>query len=819
MTVGITELPPEGMQLPGVALAGDAERGTKTTEGISLLFTASGVTVQGPQPQIERLLVWSALDSATCREKLHLADGRQAAILELTSGGQSIRFLLPNDTVSPGQAAYLDQALPAWLQRYKGVAGAVPSAPVAPGPAAPRPEVGVDLPAPGLHADAAATSAPTPAPDASPVYAAATAGAVAAAHAGDPMHAGDRMIDPSHTNGSVAPVDGQAPGLPVMQASSPSAPTLPAPGVAAPGMQAPPPPPPPAAPAAPPAPAAPAMTPPGPAPEPAAPFFQAPSAPSAPVAPAPTAWDEPPLGLAAPVAAAAEAPKAKKPKFALTRKQLNAAKAAAADADADADVAAAPAPTVDQGAVPAATFEGPKPKKPKFALTRKQLNAAQAAAATSVVGATVEPTVTAPAAAAPVAEAPKAKKPKFALTRKQLHAAEAAAAATAVAGASTVGAAPTAAAQPSAPTAPSFAAAPVTASAPKAKKPKFALTRKQLHAAEAAAVGTVSATTVAPPTAPPSAPVPLAVQPPPPAEPATSVAGPVAPAGQVPPTGGPVPPGLPSAGGPGAGGVALASAESKPNRRNLVLLVVLLLVVVAAGAGYLISKKSSTTPVATPVVVSPAVTNTVLAASINLRLSDLPAGWTVAPPAQAVVRPPVATAVAQAGAVNVMASCLGTSYAVVSGLFDSGPLPGQTSLVQSPMFQSAAGPSLEMGSRTVTLAAASQVQALGSVFANPKFDTCFLQYRTSLAQAAAAGTTVAIQPVTLPAPQGVRSYGVVTTYTVPGAGTQVVGDAYVLGGRVVSTIQPSTNGAAIPSSVFTPAYDAVVGRVAANLSK
>ena len=132
MTVGITELPPEGMQL-GVALAGDPERGTKTTEGISLLFTTAGVTVQGPQPQIERLLVWSALDSATCREKIQLPDGREAAIMELTSGGQSIRFLLPNDTVSPGQAAYLDQALPAWLVRYKGGSARRTATPVAPG--------------------------------------------------------------------------------------------------------------------------------------------------------------------------------------------------------------------------------------------------------------------------------------------------------------------------------------------------------------------------------------------------------------------------------------------------------------------------------------------------------------------------------------------------------------------------------------------------------------------------------------------------------------------------------------------------------------
>ena len=101
MTVGITELPPEGMQLGGVALAGDAERGTKTTEGLSLLFTTAGITVQGPQPQIERLLVWSGLDTASCREKISLPDGRNAAVMELTSGGQSIRFLLPMDSGHP----------------------------------------------------------------------------------------------------------------------------------------------------------------------------------------------------------------------------------------------------------------------------------------------------------------------------------------------------------------------------------------------------------------------------------------------------------------------------------------------------------------------------------------------------------------------------------------------------------------------------------------------------------------------------------------------------------------------------------------------
>ena len=182
------------------------------------------------------------------------------------------------------------------------------------------------------------------------------------------------------------------------------------------------------------------------------------------------------------------------------------------------------------------------------------------------------------------------------------------------------------------------------------------------------------------------------------------------------------------------------------------------------------------------------------------------------------MRPPVAPAAAQATATNAMASCLSSSYAVVSGLFDSGSLPGQASLVQSPMFQSAAGSSFQMASRTTASSSSGQVQALDSVFTDPKFDTCYQQYQSLLIQAAAPGATASVQPVTLTSPTGVQAYGVVTTYTVPNAGTEVVGDAYLLGGRVVTVIQPSTNGAAIPASVFAPAFNAVASRVAASAS-
>ena len=211
MTVGITELPPEGMQLGGVALAGDVERGTKTTEGLSLLFTTAGITVQGPQPQIERLLVWSGLDSATCREKVVLPDGRNAAVMELTSGGQSIRFLFPTETVTPGQAAYLDQALPHWLARYKG---ATP-APVANG------SNGQGAPA-ERTAPANGTIPPPPPASAQPSYpAAATAGA-AVAGAAMGAAAGVAVGSPGPIAG--APVDQAPPPPPPPPPAAPEAP-------------------------------------------------------------------------------------------------------------------------------------------------------------------------------------------------------------------------------------------------------------------------------------------------------------------------------------------------------------------------------------------------------------------------------------------------------------------------------------------------------------------------------------------------------------------------------------------------------------------
>jgi len=160
MTVAASDLPPEGMLLDGVALAGDPAQGATPTEGLSLLFTEAGIGVRGPQPGTERLLPWAAIDTGSCREQTNLPDGRIAMVMTLTAGAQHVRFLLPADNVSPGQAAYLDQALPAWITRYKAPAPA-PAGPSAspPEPPAPAQAPPIAPPPPGV-----AVGAPPPPP-------------------------------------------------------------------------------------------------------------------------------------------------------------------------------------------------------------------------------------------------------------------------------------------------------------------------------------------------------------------------------------------------------------------------------------------------------------------------------------------------------------------------------------------------------------------------------------------------------------------------------------------------------------------------------
>lgn len=436
MTIGAMELPPEGMLLGGVSLAGDPERGTSTTDGLSLLFTAEGITVQGRQPATERLLPWAGLDTATCRDQAQLPDGRSATSLVLTSRGQAIRFLLSPEAVSPGQAAYLDQAMPEWLARYR---------------------------APG-----AAATQPTP-------------------------------------------------------------------------------------------------TQPGPA--------------------------QPAAGAAAAGGALAGSDWAQRSNF-----------------------------------------------------------------------------VGAPGSGSPEAAGP----------------------------------------------------------------PKKAIPR-----------------------------------------------------------------------------------------RTLVLLLVLVLVVVGAGA-YLVAKRhnNSTTTAATPpatALVNPAATDRVLAKSIDLKLGDLPAGWTVRAASSTTPTsvPSSAAKAANTQAVAAFASCLGMSAAVIGPLFDGGTQPDSTASSNSPVFQSPTDPNVVMQSNTNVVKSRSDALADSVAFTKPNFPTCFQPYEAAALSSTLPGVTVVVTQVALTAPAGVHAYGYLSTLTVPGQGTLVQGDAFIIGGRIETTLTPTTHGSAVPSDAFSQAYNAIVGRVAA----
>ncbi len=756
MTVGITELPPEGMQLGGVALAGDADRGTKTTEGLSLLFTTAGITVQGPQPQIERLLVWSVLDSATCQEKLVLPDGRHAAIMELTSGGQSIRFLLPTDTVSPGQAAYLDQALPAWLSRYKGVGvpvGVAASAAASGGVAA-----AADSQMSRTEATGQTSAAPPPPPPPPPAPAPGgsrvdpTVTTTAEAAAGDTaVHAAN-----GHGTGSAPGANGTTSGTtesgPIAerrgqatQAPPPPPPPPPLAGSADPATQAPPPPPPP-----PPPPVAGSADP-----------AMAGSADSDPLAPR-SPWDGLPVDevSAFDVQPPAQAEKPKKSRRSITRRKAKPEKDAAATATATAAAAEAlggasahqPPDTPPENPVPLGVELPPPPVDPFAGFP--------------------DP---------PPSAEPETEQKQKARSRRGRRAKAAGAGAVAAAGVAAEAGLPADAGLP--------AGAGLAAGA---------------SGAAAVAAGAVDAP------APPDTPAPPSGRTDPspttgaelPAEDDGPASGEIT---EAPEVWGDAPPGV---------------ATSGLSRSTVMVLLVALLVVVLGGVGYLLTRKTtpttSTPPATTPAVApNPNAADVALAASINLRLGDLPSSWTRAT-TPVVTRMESAPPVAQVTAEATLATCLGTNVATVTGLFGNGSVPGQTAAADSLPFQSAAGPSFLMSSRTTTVASAAQIQGLDGILGSSRFVPCFGQYQSALAAAAIPGSTAQVQPVSLGGPSGVTSFGVVTTVASPSQGTEVVGDAYILGGKVLTVLQPVTTGAAIPPSVFTPAYDAVAGRVAAT---
>jgi hypothetical protein len=274
---------------------------------------------------------------------------------------------------------------------------------------------------------------------------------------------------------------------------------------------------------------------------------------------------------------------------------------------------------------------------------------------------------------------------------------------------------------------------------------------------------------------------------------------------------------------PGAGFEAPVLADdAKPkNNRNLLVVLLVVLVLAVAGIAYFAVKRHSDNTTTPTVASTPAVTPThtasdrVLATSINLRGTDLPAGWRAIPAtAQAPLPAPAVPAAAQVAAVGALSSCLGQPFSLLAGLFGNGSAPGLSASATSPMFQSGADPGISMVSTTSVMTTVAANRVLAAPFANPNFVACFTRYQTQLASAVVPGSTASVQTVTLPSPAGVTTFAYLTTSTLPGKGTYVLGEAFMFGGRVESRLVPSTNGPAVPQAAFAQAYDGVSGRVA-----
>lgn len=261
----------------------------------------------------------------------------------------------------------------------------------------------------------------------------------------------------------------------------------------------------------------------------------------------------------------------------------------------------------------------------------------------------------------------------------------------------------------------------------------------------------------------------------------------------------------------GTNGASIADARNRRiarrrhrDRAQLVILVVVILVVVAVGSFILLRGRGGVSPQERSQAVA-------LAASTNLRLSDLPAGW-VRTSLTATV-PPASPRSKITSAVGTLAACVGQPVGTVSGWFGSAPFAGEVATVRSSDFANETAPAVQMFSTTTVLTTTSDLQPSGGAVSTSRFATCLGHYQVA---AVAFPSTTRVQTVPLNAPAGVKSYGFVTTFTFPGQGAEVVGDAFVVGHRTATLLSVSTSGATIPEAAFDRAYNAVVARVAGD---
>ncbi|MHB1710776.1 MAG: hypothetical protein ACYCV7_05155 [Acidimicrobiales bacterium] len=248
------------------------------------------------------------------------------------------------------------------------------------------------------------------------------------------------------------------------------------------------------------------------------------------------------------------------------------------------------------------------------------------------------------------------------------------------------------------------------------------------------------------------------------------------------------------------------------------IIVIVLVVVVVYSVTK--QKKTNATTHASPAASSSISADKALATSINLQQIDFPSGWIQVPGSSGSVTVTANSGKAtETAAVTAFAACTGAPASIIGQVFGNTPSSDEIVSSVSPVFQSQANSQIQFQSAVNIVKTAADAKSDAQVFNDPKFTQCFQQFQTASASALAPGTTAVVQPVRVAAPTGGVAHGFLTTFTIPKQGTRIVGDAYIVGGRIEATLQPSTHGVQIPSGVFNPVYSAMLGRIFANSGK
>jgi hypothetical protein len=152
----------------------------------------------------------------------------------------------------------------------------------------------------------------------------------------------------------------------------------------------------------------------------------------------------------------------------------------------------------------------------------------------------------------------------------------------------------------------------------------------------------------------------------------------------------------------------------------------------------------------------------------------------------------------------------------IGGLFGSLPQTDQVAAGDSPTFATAATPVTVVGSHTTVVRTAGDATADAVPFTKPNFTSCFSQFQSASVAVQASGGSSQTTAVPMFAPNGVSTFAYTTTATLPGKGTVLTDEVFMIGGRVETSLTFQTTGAPVSSDALDSAYMAMVQRVASG---